>query len=472
MRLRTLIGIVVALGVAITVAYLATENEDLLAQRFQIGAGASLAVWVLLLIVFLLGFVPAVSLLTAQSLKRDLARRRQRRRSRETRSLESSIRRATDYEADGLWGKAAAEHEAVLAERPEDFATLLAYGAVLRRQGRPGEALEVHRRASVLYPRSVAVLYELAADYEVNGEEEVARQIRDRILRDFQGRGLRVLRRLRGEAIARRDWAEARRLHERIESMLAESGADADPAPEAGVTTGLAYQRGIELAESERLDEAAGVFAEILERQPDFLPAAIMLGEVEVERGDGAAAVAVWLRGFESSGSPIFLQRIEDHYIERGQPVEAIETLHELAGRTSEDFLPRFFLGRLYARLEMHEEALRILGELKERIGRAPGFRRLMARIHERRGEMGKAVEMLSACLDEAGVASGEYLCRICGARYRDWLDRCECCGAWGSVDLDIEEEGASAAAESGRREASEVFHGEFRRPRDEGSGS
>ncbi len=463
MRLRTLLLLILAIVLAVSVAYISSQNEELLEQRFALSSDTSIPVYWALLAVFLVGFVPAVSVMVTQTLKRDLARRRERRRTREVKSLKGTFRRALDYQADGQWGKAAVELEGVLADKPEDFPTLLAYGEVLRHQGKSAEALEVHRRASVLYPRSVAVLYQLAEDYEVGGEIEVARQIRDRVLRDFPGRGLQILRRRRNSALGRRDWREASRLQEKIETMLEESGATVDLEREAGVATGLTYQVAVDHLEAERVDEAAQIFTQILEVHPLFLPARIMLGEVELLRGNGAQGVEIWRQGFHDTGNPVFLQRIEDHFIETAQPVEGIETLHQVAAKSANKLLPRFFLGRLYARLEMHEESLKVLSSLEDKIARAPGFRFLLGRLHARRGEMNQAVDALLAGVAEAGITSVEYTCRICRTSYPDWRDRCDVCGSWSSVDLRFEEElvGAERAA-TGSSRTSALYHGDF----------
>lgn len=462
MRLRTLFGLLGALALAVGVVYLAGQNDDLLTRPFQLSGTSSIPVYAALLVVFLLGLLPAATVLMTQTLQRDLARRRRRRRHREVKSLQGTFRRALDFQADSQWGKAAAELEGVLAEKPEDFATLLAYGEVLRHQGRSNEALEVHRRASVLYPRSVAVLYQLAEDYEVAGDVEVARQIRDRVLRDFPGRGLQVLRRRRNAALGRKDWREAGRLQERVEAMLAESGATIDLEREAGVATGLAYQAGVDHLEAERLDEAEQVFRNLLDGSSRFLPARIMLGEVELVRGSQAAAVSIWREGFVETGSPVFLQRIEDHFIESGDPVAGIETLQQLAAAAASPLLPRFFLGRFYARLEMHEEALKILTGLEDRLGRTPGFHALLGQLHGRRGEMRQAVDSLLAAVTEAGIASVEYGCRVCRMSFPDWRDRCDFCGSWSSVELRFDED----LVENDRASrTAELYHGDFQRP-------
>ncbi len=445
MRLRTFVGILVALLVVVAVSYLSNQNVELLTQRFEVTSQRSIPLYAVVLAVFLLGFLPVVSVLLVRTLRGDLALRRERRLSREAKSRRGSFRRAIDYQADGQWSRAAAELSALLAEQPEEFATLLLHGEVLRHQGKAQEALEVHRRASVLYPHSVAVLYQLAEDYEVLGEVEVAHQIRDRILRDYPGIGLQVLRRRRNAALGAGDWKGAGQLQEKIHSLLSDNSDTAGIERENGVRLGLAYQEAVSLLETGRADEARDLLRRLLDEEPRFVPAAIMLGEAAKLAGDDAQALAEWRGGFESTGSPVFLQRIEDHFIESERPLEAIETLHELIAAADNDLLPRFFLGRLYYRLEMHAEALKALGGLGERIHSSPTYHLLLARIHERRGDLGRAVESYLASVQEAGITAAEYVCGVCRAKFSSWQDRCDLCGSWNSVEFDFEEEKFSA---------------------------
>ena len=452
MKVRTLVSILLALASMVLVAFLAQRNQDLLDLRFAVGESATLPLYAVLLVVFFLGFVPPVVALVAQHFQHELTARRERRLSREAESRQGSFRRAVDFQADGQWSRAAEELEAVLSDKPEDFGALLRYGEVLRHQGRSSEALEVHRRASVLYPQSVALLYEMAEDYAELGDEEVSHEIRNRILRDFSDVGLEVQRRRRNQAMAEGNWREATRLHDAIEARLRENGDPDELERERSIRLGLAYQRGLSRMADDRLDEAREIFSALLDEEPLFIPAAIMLGEAALLGGSSESAVGQWRRGYEETGSPVFLQRIEDHFIERAQPAEAISTLHSLITDAENDLLPRFYLGRLHYRLEMLDEALRELSAISDRVRSSPTYHLLLARIHERRGELGHAVSEYVESLQQLGLTSAEYACSACGERSAEWLDRCGSCGAWNSVDLDFEEERISAS-ELGVRE-------------------
>jgi predicted Zn-dependent protease len=446
MRFRTFASMIFALAVVVSVSYFSSQNEDLLSERFALSATRSVPLYGVVIAVFLAGFLPAVSVLLVQSLKRDLEGRRERRLARESKSLRGSFRRALDFREDGQWGKAAAELEALQTEQPENFSALLYYGEALRELGREDEAIEVHRRLSVLYPQGVAVLYQLAKDYEAKGDMEVANQLYDRILRDFPGQGLTILRWRRDEALKAQNWSLAGQLQERVDALL-EDGGVRQTASEVQAKRGLVYESAVAELAADRPAPALELLAGLLTEAPDFTPARILQGEALAASGDDAKAVATWSQGFVDTGQPVFLQRIEDFFIEREDPLQAIETLQRIIGQSSNDLLPRFFLGRLYYRLEMHEEALRALSALSGRVRSSPTYHYLLGRIYERRGETKKSVEAYRMALHQAAVRRAEYVCSHCGDRRDDWADRCENCGSWNCLDMDFEEERVSPEA-------------------------
>ncbi|MCB9378591.1 MAG: tetratricopeptide repeat protein [Holophagales bacterium] len=447
MRIRSFLGLLFATAVAIYAAVLHHYNRDLFHQPIHLSGATTVPLWGALLAIFLAGFLPTGITLVIDTLRRDLARRRSRRRRREAESLDATLRRAVDLAADGQPARAVAELESYLAARPEDFQGLLHYGEVLRQLGRVDEAIEVHRRAVAHHPQSAALLYGLAEDYVAAGDAEGAREIEGRLLRELSGMGLGVLKSRRAEAIAKRDWPTATELHERASRLVAEGGAAAALARESDLAQGLDYQRGVLRLEQDRVEEATDLFRKLLAREPRFIPARIMLGEAELVAGREEAALVTWRSGYRETGSPVFLHRIEDYLIEVEQPARAIETLRQLIAEAENDLLPRFYLGRLYYRLEMHDEALKQLAAVEERIRSSPTFHYLVARIHERRGDLARAIESYSRCVRQLGLGSAEYACRACGARSADWRDACAACGSWNAVELAFEEEKLSAEA-------------------------
>lgn len=443
MRPRTFVILLAALFVTIVVAFLSVLNRELLVQPFWLsgtpGSGWNVPLFLVVLAVFLSGFLPVVVRMLVETVRRDLAERRARRESRAAESLDQTYRRVVDLLADGQLTKAVRELEVVLAARGDDFSSLLAHGDALRELGEPDEAVRSHQRAADAYPRSVAVQYALAADFEAAGDAATAEEIRNRILRDFPGRGLTVLRERRARAVAARDWRRASHFQDEIDALLESAGESRRKSPE--VRLGLDYQRAVTLLEEERADDAIAVLSGLVERHPDFLPPRVLLGEALLVQGKPEAAVKTWREGFEHTGSPTFLLRIEDHFIESEQPQQAIDTLRELIASRPDDVLARFFLGRLYYRLEMHDDAWRTLAPLEDRVEASPTFHFLLGRIHERRGELARAAERFQRSARLLGVRDAEFSCSRCGSRYGEWMDRCEGCGSWGTVELSVDDQ-------------------------------
>lgn len=445
MHVRSLIGVVLALLIVVFAAAVALFNRELFFQPFFLTGRLTIPLWSALLLIFLLGFLPPAGYWLAQSLEQDLNRRRDRRRERESQNFAQRFRRAVDLQVDGQLQQAAAELETLLTDKPEDFPSLLRHGEVLRLQGKKDQALETHRRASVLYPHSIALLYQLAADYDALGETEVAREVRNRILRDFPGQGLEVMRRRRLSAMQAKNWDDALRWHDKIEALVGASGDALLLEREAEIQQGLAYQRGVVLLEEDRAAEAAGIFRKLIQQQARFVPAAIMLGEAELLLDNEQAALDEWRRGFKVTGSPVFLQRLEDYFIENEEPARAIESLRLLLTQTDKDLLVRFFLGRLYYRLEMVDEAQKVLDLLRDSLDASPTYHYLIGRIRQRRADPGSAARHYQTALLRLGLPNARFLCKNCGAKHAEWQGRCDACGVWNSIDLDLEDESLTA---------------------------
>jgi lipopolysaccharide biosynthesis regulator YciM len=164
---------------------------------------------------------------------------------------------------------------------------------------------------------------------------------------------------------------------------------------------------------------------------PEFTPAYVALGEAAHELGHDQEAVS-WLHdGFARTGAPVFLTRIEDHFLARQNPAGAIKAFRELAGQRKSDVLPRFFLGRLFSRLEMNDEAWEVFTELKAEMPDSPTLTYYIARVHERRSEYEEACGLYRGVVQSTEGLKMWYRCSGCGQEVAGWLAYCLACRAW-----------------------------------------
>jgi lipopolysaccharide biosynthesis regulator YciM len=182
------------------------------------------------------------------------------------------------------------------------------------------------------------------------------------------------------------------------------------------------------------------ILRRLVREAPEFVPAWLRLGEAHAEAGGEDEAVETWNRGFEATWSPVLLSALEDFHLERERPLEAIAALKRCAARSSRDLLPRFYLGKLYFRLEMLDEAWNVLSELRNRASYAPSLHYLIGSIAERRGEHATATEAFRRALGESRLLDVGFRCQECAVASDGWRDRCPECGAWNSVEADLRE--------------------------------
>jgi hypothetical protein len=121
--------------------------------------------------------------------------------------------------------------------------------------------------------------------------------------------------------------------------------------------------------------------------------------------------------------------------------LQAIETLKRCVAQARKDTLPRFYLGKLYFRLEMLDDALSVLSALDGVATYAPTLHYLLGRIHERRNNHGNAAREYRKVIKEMDLVQLEYRCRSCGETVMEWTPRCLACGEWNTIEVNFREE-------------------------------
>ena len=58
----------------------------------------------------------------------------------------------------------------------------------------------------------------------------------------------------------------------------------------------------------------------IIRADKDFIPAYVTLGDMFVEEGDGGEAADLWEKGYYMNYSEILLHKLEDFYLQLGEP--------------------------------------------------------------------------------------------------------------------------------------------------------
>ena len=432
MRIRTLLLIVAILGVSLVAAFLFEANREVLRSDFYIWKDVTLPVGLVLLGFLLGGMLVTFLAGMAREAGLFLERRRRRKEGRKLEEIEEEYSRGLVAVLDGRTREALAHFRAVLERDSRHFNTLLKLGEVLRLDGRIAEAIEVHRKAHHIKEEDTRPLYELVEDHEAAGDMDRARAVLGKLV-GIQKQSVTVWRRLRKLHIKERSWDKALEAHKQVEKL----GDDGDVA----VGLGIRFEIAAAHLEAGRHKDALSTLKKLLKAEPNFIPAHVKLGEVLRAQGQDAEAHRAWFRGFEATGSPIFLRALEEHYLQREEPLRAIEALKQCVAASSNDTLAKFYLGKLYFRLEMLDDALAVLSSLAGRASYAPSLHYLIGRIHERRRNPARAAEEYRRVIRETDLVQLEYACRSCGETIMEWSPRCPECGEWNTVEVNFREE-------------------------------
>jgi len=439
MQIRTFLGILAALALVAMLAILGNLNQPLLDSPFQISADRTVPLWTVFLAFYLAG---VLSFITAFLLRgsADLVERwRSLQGRRAGRAVEDLYHRGMDAVLEGREEKALEHFQAILGREPEHFQTLVRAGAVLRSLNKATEAVDLHKRAHRLRETDLEPLYELVKDYEALQQIGKAKVVLDRIIQLRPKRALSAYRKLRKFAMKEGDWSRAWELQGLIEGQIEKTPYKLEV--ERRYSLGIRYEMARAAAAEGRSKEALGLLRKTTRSDPSFVPAHVMLGAILMQQGMREPAERVWAEGFERTGAPIFLATLEEHYLAEEDPGGAIHALQAVAGRASRDFMPRFFLAKLYLRLEMIDEACKEFQALSSRATDSPTLHAYLGYVLERRDQYREAAGQYRRLITRLDYLKLQYRCQVCDERYPDWKDRCGVCGEWNQVSLDLRED-------------------------------
>lgn len=238
-----------------------------------------------------------------------------------------------------------------------------------------------------------------------------------------------ALKALRDLKVKQGLWDEAYEFQERLSKLGFEKEE---------MLLGLRYERVKALYEKDR-KEALKELKSMSKDYPHFVPCWVLWGDLLMKRGKERASLEVWRRGWEETQNPVFLERLEEYFISKGDPRGAIRLYLESMAKRPDDVLLRFLYARLLYRLGLTEEALGRLEEDGELLKGFAPYHYLRARAFAKTGDWQKAFLEFEQGLKLEGRGLFFYRCSNCGQKAPQWSDRCPNCGLWGTFQASLE---------------------------------
>jgi tetratricopeptide (TPR) repeat protein len=246
---------------------------------------------------------------------------------------------------------------------------------------------------------------------------------------------LEALAMLRDFYISGKNWDEAYEVEKRIKKFIKTEDENIR-------VLGIRYEKAETLFNKKfetSSDAIIKELKEIISEDKRFIPAYILLAEAYKRTGKLNEAGRVYGRGYSKTGHIIFLLKMEDLYIDRGNPEVILKIYRRILDISQKNYLVLFLYARLCLRLEMIDEAIDTLNTLFAEGLDFKGLHKAMAEAYIHRGEMENAVEEFKKAFPAEHVYI-PFICTNCQAKKGEWVNFCENCNSWDTVSVKKED--------------------------------
>ncbi len=340
----------------------------------------------------------------------------------------------------GDLAKARSHYGEILKHDPMQIDLYLKLSEISEREGKQEEALRWVERATLIDPRNGTLLLREAALRQKMKQFPEAIRVLNRLI-DLDPSNLKALKCQREVYVDSRKWEEALRTQK---SVLKHTKGKQAEQEETFFYLGLKYEHVRELLKNgngDRLEAVLKEAKEIIREEKDFLPGFVLLGDVYLKMGKWKAAGNVWGKGFRRSRSIIFLLRLEDLYLGRGDP----NTLLRIYQRTLQSYpnndVIAFFYAKLCLRLEMLDEALEELDLISLKRKDFPALHRLLAEIYLHKKDFSRAAQEFEKTFELSRTSYFPFVCSRCQWESREWVAYCPRCHHWSTCTIPEEKE-------------------------------
>jgi lipopolysaccharide biosynthesis regulator YciM len=433
MRAKTFATILLVFAAVWWVVSTIRLNAGLVTVRLPFTSPIQLELWMVLLAGFGVGAGIILLFDIAGGARRFARDRRRKKARRASAEIEDLYLHGLESLMNGHYQRAADRFDRVLDREPMHTNAMIKKGDCLRALKRFRPAAELLERATRMDSDNLLGLYSLSDVYLEAGADERAKATLERIIELDPETTVSAHRKLRDLLVRQLEWQEASEVQEKLLGMITSAE---ERELELVIAKGIRLGLGVSLLKKGEIEQATGLFKDLISQDERFVPAYIRLGEAYAAMDDAENAIRTWRKGFEVTGSTEPLSMLQNFYLRDEQPEEAIGVWKQ-AILLSENEVPlRYCLGKLYYRLFMLDEALREFQMCEDRVSGLPSLHLYIARILESQGKISAALAKTKMLVAEVEGLMMDYVCGACEWRTSEWTERCPRCRRWDTVSL------------------------------------
>jgi len=426
-----LIVFIAALG------YLAVLNNEPVTLKLSEQYHYEVPKIALILISSAFGGIAILILIAIRDTRRYIENWQNRKQQKKELKIQESYSKGLDAFFAGRFEESIEFFNHILEEDPENINALLRLGDIAFAQKDLKTAKDLYMKAKEIRPQNVEVQFSLEKVFESEQKWQEAIRYLDNILEDDSGNP-KALYRKRDIFEQNRNWVS---LLETQYKILKSDISDEDKQKEYKNLLGYKYELGRYYLERGEIDKSKKLLRNIIKVDKNFIAAYLALAESYLRENDIGEAEKLLLKGYEETSSIVFLIRLEDFFIDIGEPGRIIDIYRKEVRKNPKEPKLQFLLAKLYYRLEMIDYAFETALNIDTTALDYPDVHILLGNIYERRFQYDKAAEAFKKALTRAErpLLISPFCCSSCNFSSKEWLGRCPGCKQWNTLTLDLD---------------------------------
>jgi lipopolysaccharide biosynthesis regulator YciM len=390
---------------------------------------------ILMISSFVLGVLLVFLGTLARDARRAFAEFKKSRQKKREQVLQEEMEKGMGAFLRGDLAKAKTHYEEILKRDPTQIDLYLKLSEIGQREGKDEEALRWVEKASLIDSRNTTLLLREAALRQRVKQFPEAIRILNRII-DLEAGNLKALKCLREVYLESGKWEEALRTQKAVLKYTKGKQAEEE---ETFFYLGLKYEHARDLLNrngEDPLETLLKEAKEIVREEKKFLPGYFLLGDVYQRMGKWKLAGNIWGKGFRRFQSVIFLLRLEDLYLGRGDPSTLLRIYQRAMETSPDNDVIAFFYAKLCLRLEMLDEALEELDLISLKRKDFPALHRLLAELYLHKKDFSRAAQEFEKTFELSGTSYFPFVCTSCQRESKEWIAYCPQCHRWSTYGI------------------------------------
>lgn len=417
------------------VALFSINNHEVTSVKVPFGAVYEIPKIALILISSGIGFLATLFLFAIRDTKKFIDNWQYQKEKKQDMKVQELYSKALNALLGRNEESASAALEDILKEKPGHIDALLRLGDIAAAEDDYQKANNYYLKAKNIQPKKLETLFALEALMEKTGRWSEAMEYLENIL-DIDDSNLSAMYKKRGILERQGKWDDLVYLQKAI---LKHEHSEKDKKRENQNLVGYKYEYGRYSIENNQFEKAKKAFKTVLRLEKDFIPAILGLAEVMLIEGDSEEAVNLLEKSYENTHSTIVLVRLEDLLINLGEPSRLIHIYKNSISKNPNDPVIKFFLGKLFYRLEMIDDAFEVLSGIDTGGTVYPELHQVLGNLYMRKNENEKAAQEFKKAINMKLPMRLPYCCKQCGYTADEWSGRCPDCRIWDTYQFNLE---------------------------------